>query len=410
LLKIFNDPVHGLIETPVGLPLELIDHPWFQRLRRIRQVGLSNLVYSGAQHSRFSHVMGAMHLTRTALSLLRQKGAEISDAEFEGAVAAILLHDIGHGPFSHALEKVLVPHLRHEQMGLLLMQELDRRLGGRLQLAIRVFQGDYPRPFLHQLIASQLDMDRMDYLMRDSFFTGVQEGIVGTDRILKTLNVHKDRLVVEEKGIYSVEKFIVARRLMYWQVYLHKTALVAENMLVLVLQRARQLLREGFPLECDPNLGWLLAHAEADADPQELIRRFTAIDDTEIMYGLKRWSQSSTPLIADLSNRLLKRRLLKIKFYPEEVSQEKLQNIQDHFAEKLNLTPEAVEHYVFARKASNRAYEKASAEPIQILYKDGSIRDLAEASDLENIGALSAEVVKHYLCFPGGEVPFPAEI
>jgi HD superfamily phosphohydrolase len=406
LLKIFNDPVHGLIEVPVGLVLELIDHPWVQRLRRIRQVALSNLVYAGAQHSRFSHALGAMHLTRTALGLLEQKGVPLSPEEREATLAAILLHDIGHGPFSHALESVLVPHLRHEQMGQLLLEALDRQFDGRLALARRIFSGDYPRPFLHQLIASQLDMDRMDYLMRDSFFTGVQEGIVGTERILKTLYVHQDRLVVEEKGIYSVEKFIVARRLMYWQVYLHKTALVAENLLVLVLGRVRELLRRGVDLPCDAHLRWLLT-AERPEVP-ELIDRFTAIDDTEIVYGLKSWRSCADPILADLSRRILDRRLLKIKFFPNEISDDFLLFIKKYYQEKLGLSDEALPYYVFARKASNRAYVRQSGEPIQILYKDGRIRELDEASDLENIGALSREVVKHYLCYPGAEAPFPA--
>ena len=352
--------------------------------------------------------MGALHLTQTALSLLRHKGISISEDEYEATLIAILLHDVGHGPFSHALESVLVPHLRHEQMSLLIMQELNRVFNRDLELAIRIFEGQYGRPFFHELISSQLDMDRMDYLMRDSFYTGVQEGIVGTDRIIKTLNVHNDKLVVEEKGLYSVEKFIVARRLMYWQVYLHKTALVAENMLVQVLEMAREELKEGVDLSCDVNLIWLLRDADEKTEPRQLVKWFTAIDDTEIMYGLKQWRYAKHPILSDFCNRLIDRRLLKIRFYKQMVPAEEVLRVRNYYQEALNLPEEASASYVFGKQVSNRAYEARNAESIQILYKDGSTRDLADASDLANIGALRREVVKYYLCYPGSNhFPFP---
>ena len=304
-VKIFNDPVHGFIEIPRNFLLRIIDHPWFQRLRRIRQGGMNSLVYAGSTHTRFSHAMGAMHLTRVALDTLRKKDVEITEAEYEGALAAILLHDAGHGPFSHSLEGLLAPGVPHEQLSLEIMLELNRELAGALDLAIDIFLGRHPKPFLHELVSSQLDMDRMDYLMRDSFFTGVQEGIVGTERIIKTLDARDGRLVVEQKGIYSAEKFIIARRLMYWQVYLHKTALSAEQMLVRAFRRARQLRRAGAEIWRNEALDFFLALPETPENPPEpgaeLLRHFLALDDTDITYALKQWSREADPALRELA-------------------------------------------------------------------------------------------------------------
>ncbi|MEL6593523.1 MAG: HD domain-containing protein, partial [Bacteroidota bacterium] len=307
--KIINDPVHGFVEIPRGTLLRLIDEPAFQRLRRIKQLGMSSLVYPGAVHTRFNHALGAMHLMRQALDTLRRKKVEISKKEYRAALIAILMHDIGHGPFSHALEYAIIPNLHHEDMSLALMQYLNRKYRGKLDLAIKIFEGEYERGFFHQLVSGQLDMDRMDYLIRDSFFTGVVEGVVGIDRIIKILNVYKDKLVCEDKGIYSLEKFVVARRLMYWQVYLHKAAISAESTLVNILKRVRQLVEEGKTVWLDENLAFFF---ENDISPDDLsdevIERFIRLDDGDIEFALKKWQFSEDKVLADLCQRIASRR------------------------------------------------------------------------------------------------------
>ncbi|MFK7972857.1 MAG: HD domain-containing protein [Bacteroidia bacterium] len=402
--KIINDPVHGFIEIP-GFLRPIIAHPAFQRLRRIKQLGLSFLVYPGAVHTRFHHALGAMHLMRMALDVLRGKGTNISDLECRAALTAILLHDLGHGPFSHTLEYHIVRGMHHEQMSLALMHKLyqdldDPAMREQIALAIRIFTGDYDRPFLHQLISSQLDMDRMDYLIRDSFFTGVAEGVVGLDRIIKTLSVRKDHLLVESKGIYSVEKFVVARRLMYWQVYLHHAALVADFMLGKILERARELFERQAPLWLDDNLSFFFQN---DINPDQLddtiLDRFIQLDDVDIEYHLKRWKLNPDPVISSLCKRVLDRHLLKIKLKNKATSEAKIQALRESAMTKFGIDENEVRYFVFAGKVSNQAYLKENQEPILIRFKNGKVKDLAKASDMANIQALAKPVVKHYVCW-----------
>jgi HD superfamily phosphohydrolase len=400
--KIINDPVHGFIEIPRGLILDLIDTEVFQRLRRIKQLALSSLVYPGAVHSRFNHCIGAMHLTREALDALKSKGVTISPEEHEATLIATLLHDIGHGPFSHALESVILQGLHHERMSKAIMQHLNTQFGGKLSLAIDIFEGKYPRHFLHQLVSSQLDMDRLDYLKRDSYFTGVVEGLVSASRIIKTLNVVDDRIVVEVKGIYSVEKFIVARRLMYWQVYLHRAVLAAEYMIVHILKRAKELMYQGKKLWKNEALEFLFGQnslVEPEITPQ-IIRRYTELDDNDILVAVKEWRKSEDKVLQLLCSNLLQRKLLKARLdvnpYPDEAVLEKLEAC----ARKFGLSKEEARHLAFSGEISNSAYLPAQSEAIEILYKDGRIKSLTEASDMHNIEALSSPVKKYFICYP----------
>lgn len=399
--KIINDPVHGFIEIP-GFLRPVIDHPVFQRLRRIKQLGLSYLVYPGAVHTRFHHAIGAMHLMRQALDTLRRKGVEISEEECRAALTAILLHDLGHGPFSHTLEFHIVRGMHHEQMSLALMELIrddmaSEAMRTQVDLAIRMFTGDYGRPFLHQLISSQLDMDRMDYLIRDSFFTGVAEGVVGLDRIIKTLAVKSDGLVVEQKGIYSVEKFVVARRLMYWQVYLHHTSLVADFMLGKILQRARQQFEAGTDIWLDAQLRYFFERTHEGISKED-IAQFILLDDVSVEYHVKQWQHGPDPVLADLSRRVLNRQLLKLKLKNKAPSEKKLARLRAD-ALQAGIPEEAMDYYVFSGKVSNQAYLQQSQEPILIRYKNGKLKDLATAADMANIRALSQPVVKHYVCW-----------
>lgn len=394
--KIFNDPVHGFIEVPKGILLDLIDSEIFQRLRRIRQLALTSLIYPGAVHSRFNHALGAMYLMQQALETLSSKGIDISPEEKEAAQIAILLHDLGHGPFSHALENVIIPGLHHETMSRSLMDKLNDSYGGKLSLAIQIFEDGYPKRFLHQLVSGQLDMDRMDYLMRDSFFTGVAEGIVGTDRIIKTLNVHDNSLVVEHKGIYSVEKFIIARRLMYWQVYLHKAVISAEYMLVHILKRARHLFLSGQPIWMNETLTWFFTHDFPDGQqiPAEAVEHFIRLDDEDILYGLKQWQFSQDETLAKLCKGLLHRKLLKARLQDTPFAESEVKELraQSGLAD--------AEYFVFTGSVSNLAYLGNQKEPILIQFKDGKVSDLAQASDMHNIEALSSPVKKYFLCWP----------
>lgn len=399
--KILNDPVHGFIEVPSAFLLAIIDHPVFQRLRRIKQVGLSSLVYPGALHTRFNHALGAMYLTQQALGVLRRKGLDITPAETEATLAAILLHDVGHGPFSHALETILVPGVRHEQLSETLMQRLNAEMGGGLSLAIDVFLGRHPKAFLHQLVSSQLDMDRMDYLMRDSFFTGVQEGIVSAERIIKVLNVKDNQLVVEYKGIYSIEKFIMARRLMYWQVYLHKTALAAECMLVNILHRAKQLAVANTLAWCDAHLLRLFQADAAAVPTPELVADFLALDDYDLHYCLKQWQQETDGVLSDLCRRLQERRLLKLRFLAAPLPQAELMALRKQHQGRMGLGDEAVGYYVFQGMASNLPYLQGAQDPIRVMYKDGTVADLAQASDMAPMAGLTGQLDKPYLCTPG---------
>lgn len=399
--KIINDPVHGFIELSNPLLLRIIDHQVFQRLRRIKQLGLSSLVYPGAVHTRFNHALGAMHLTQQALDVLRSKQVPISEEEYEATLIAILLHDLGHGPFSHALEHAIIPDLKHERMSLALMESLNRELDGRLSLAIQIFEGKYERQFLHQLVSSQLDMDRMDYLIRDSFFTGVAEGIVGIDRIIKILNVLDDGLVCESKGIYSVEKFIIARRLMYWQVYLHKAAVAAEYMMLNILKRARQLAAEEGPLFLEGPLAYFFRSPVSSTRlNDEVIQQFIRLDDNDIEFHIKKWRHNPDRVLAELCDRLLNRQLLKVKIREKPFGEKKINRYIQRYTEQQGYTFEEARYFVFHGEVANQAYLKKSNEPILIWYKTGKLKELAMASDMKNIQALSRPVVKNYLCHP----------
>jgi HD superfamily phosphohydrolase len=393
--KIFNDPVYGFVSVPYGLLLDLIDHPYFQRLRRIRQLGLAPYVYPGALHTRFHHALGALHLMQEAIEVLRSKDASISDEEAEAVNAAILLHDIGHGPFSHALEHTLVD-MHHEDISGLFMEELNRQFDGRLALAIDIFQNKYPKKFLHQLVSGQLDMDRMDYLNRDSFFTGVSEGVISYDRIIKMLAVYEGELVVEEKGIYSIEKFLIARRLMYWQVYLHKTGVAAEQMLIHTLRRARELALEGVQLEAPRHLAWFLYRREGRViAPEDLSSHFALLDDNDVTAAIKYWSEAADFTLSFLSKGLLDRRLFRLEWLSEPVSSDRLDEVRQQvariFGEKAVLA-----HFVFTGSESNRAYDDAE-EQIKILFKNGAVRPITECSDVPLFTQL---VTKHFICYP----------
>jgi uncharacterized protein len=400
--KIINDPVHGFIEIPRGIILGLIDTDIFQRLRRIQQLALSSLVYPGAVHSRFNHCIGAMHLTGQALDVLRSKGVRISAEEYESTLIAILLHDIGHGPFSHALENVILQGLHHERMSKAMMLHLNERFQGRLQMAIQIFEGTYPRRFLHQLVSSQLDMDRMDYLKRDSYFTGVVEGLVSASRIIKTLNVVDDRIVVESKGIYSVEKFIVARRLMYWQVYLHRAVLAAEFMIVNILKRAKELMYANHRLWKTEALEFLFGQntlLEPTITP-EVIQRYIQIDDNDINVAVKQWRNSGDKVLELMCSNLLQRKLLKARLQDTPTQESQMAEMRAEYRRRLGLNDQEIRYFVFSGQISNKAYSSDTQEPIEVLQKDGTVEDISTASDLHNIMALSGQVRKYFVCYP----------
>ena len=398
-LKIINDPVYGFINLPFEIIFDLIEHPWFQRLRRIQQLGFTNLVYPGAIHTRFHHALGAMHLMTQAINVLRSKGISISDTEAVGVTIAILLHDVGHGPFSHALEKSIVKNTDHEELSLLFMQQLNEQFDGKLSMAIEIFKNEYPKKFLHQLVSSQLDMDRLDYLTRDSFFTGVYEGVVGYNRIIKMLNVKDDELVVEAKGIYSIEKFLIARRLMYWQVYLHKTVLVAELMLIKVLERAKELVLCGSTIFTTNALAYFLKDEQINTEQLQLLDQFSRLDDNDIYSCLKEWQSDEDSILSSLSERLINRNLLKIKLENEAFDSSELEMLKLKVKAKYKVTDANLHYLVFSNTTTNRAYN-IKTNNINILFKNGDIKDVANASDHLNISKLSNEVVKHYLCYP----------
>ena len=398
--KILNDPVYGFVTLRHGRAMDLMDHRFMQRLRRISQLGLSHLVYPGAVHNRFHHAVGCMHLMQEAIESLRNKGVEITEAEAEAACLAILLHDVGHGPFSHALEHSIVQGVNHEDISALIMGRLNEEMGGALDLAIQIFNDHHPKPFLHQLVSSQLDMDRLDYLARDSFYSGVTEGKVGSERILKMLNVVDGQLVVEEKGIYSIEKFIVARRLMYWQVYLHRTVLSAEHMLTLVLRRAKHLVRQGHKVFASPALS-LFLHDDLDraqflADPM-VLERFCELDDSDVFVAMKAWRHHEDRVLALLSQRLLDRGLFRIELRPEPFSEAEVRERIDASAQHFGLSSEDAEFLVSNARIDNKAYVPRG---IMVLYKDGTIRDFAEANDHLSLQLLSKPVEKSFLCYP----------
>lgn len=404
--KIVNDPVWGFIELNSGLLFDLIEHPYFQRLRRIRQLGLTSLVYSGANHTRFEHSIGAMYLMRTAVQVLRDKGVEITEEEEEGVTAAILLHDLGHGPFSHALEESIVKGISHEELSLLFMQDLNECLGGRLELAIRIFLDQYPKHFLHLLVSSQLDMDRLDFLKRDSFYCGVSEGVVSSDRIIKMLDVRNDQLVVEAKGIYSVEKFLIARRMMYWQVYLHKTVVSAERTLENLLRRATDLIAAGSEVisaaAFDPFLkGEITARDFRSPDSsirKQALARFAGLDDSDVLSSVKGWISHPDAILSDLSQRIVNRKLMKIKLSQHPFGEGQLQEIREKVEEKLGIGDDSAPYFITVGVMSNNAYQP-NEEAILILYKNGKLKDIRDASDI-NLEVLSKTVRKHFVCYP----------
>lgn len=399
-LKIFNDPIYGFITIPNTLVFDLIEHRYFQRLRRISQMGLSYLVYPGAHHTRFHHALGCMHLMQKAIQTLRFKKVVISEEEEEALLAAILLHDIGHGPFSHAMEHSIVNGVSHEQISLLFMEELNRTFNGSLTLAIKMFRGEYHRKFMHQLISSQFDMDRTDYLKRDSFYTGIAEGNINSERLITMLNVVDNELVIEEKGIYSVEKFLVARRLMYWQAYLHKTGLSAEQLLIRVLQRAKELVSEGVDLKASTALEYFLTNkVEIQHFNASVLDIFSRLDDYDIISAMKEWQFHDDFVLSRLCTMILNRDLLKIKYRKKPLPEKKLEKHINLFKEKYNVPEETARYFVFTGEVENLAYSM-DKENIHILMKSGKVSDVVKASDLLNLEALSKPVTKYYVCYP----------
>lgn len=401
MAKIISDPVFGFIQIPTGLLLDIVKHPLFQRLNRIKQLGLSSNVYPGAQHTRFQHSLGAFHLMSEAIISLKRKGNFIFDSEAEAVQAAILLHDIGHGPFSHVLEHTLVHGVEHEDISLMLMQKINNDFKGQLNLAIEIFKDHYPKRFLHQLISSQLDMDRLDYLRRDSFFTGVTEGNIGSARIIRMLNVKDDHLVVEKKGIYSIENYLMNRRLMYWQVYLHKTSVAAEKVLINVLVRAEELCKKGVDLFASPALSYFLKNpvdkAWWDAHPDAL-ENYALLDDNDIWCALKVWCHHPDKVLSLLSQDMVNRRIFKVEVSDEPASEEKITAIRTELAERYKLPYEETSYLVDASTVQKDMY-RMEDDSIEILFDDGSSKDISQVSDMLNVELLSKKVRKHYLCY-----------
>jgi HD superfamily phosphohydrolase len=399
-LKILNDPIYGFITITNPLVYDLIQHPYFQRLRRISQMGMSYLVYPGAHHTRFHHALGCMHIMQKTIQVLKFKGIAISAEEETALNIAILLHDIGHGPFSHAMEHSIVENVNHEAISLLFMDRLNEIFEGKLTLAIQIFRGDYHRRFMLQLISSQLDMDRMDYLKRDSFYSGVAEGNINSERLIQMFNVQDDMLVIEEKGIYSVEKFLVARRLMYWQAYLHKTSVAAELILTKILKRAKELTQSGILLPASEPLQFFLQNKISLTDFNEaVLTKFSYLDDFDIISAIKSWQFHDDFVLSELSKMIINRDLLKIKMQAEKVDKAQAIVLRERFMEMNGLSEKEAEYFVFKGKIKNQAYNK-TGEPIHILKKDRTIEDVVEASDQLNLKALSKPVTKYYLCFP----------
>ena len=399
--KIINDPIYGFVQIEKGIIFDLVKHPFFQRLRRISQLGLSYLVYPGAYHTRFHHAIGCVFLMNKAIDQIRKKGHKITRKEAEAVCIAILLHDIGHGPFSHTLEKNIV-NINHESLSLFFMQELNEQFGGKLSLAIQIFKDEYKKKFLHQLVSSQLDMDRLDYLKRDSFYSGVQEGVIGTERIINMLNVVDDYLVIEEKGIYSIEKFLIARRLMYWQVYLHKTVLSAENTLIKTVTRAKELILKGKEVFATTALLFFLENKFRKKDFEnnpKLLHQFAKLDDYDILSSIKQWTTDDDNVLALLSNMIINRKLLKVKIQQKPFSQQEISKHKKEVMKRLKITEEKADFFVFSEKVSNSAYSYEKAK-INILMKDGSIKELKDASDQLLNKMISKKVNKFFLCYP----------
>jgi HD superfamily phosphohydrolase len=402
--KIFNDPVHGFITIPHELIFDIIEHPYFQRIRRIQQLGFSNYVYPGANHTRFHHALGAFHLMRKAISILKIKGNEITEQEELSALIAILLHDIGHGPFSHTLENILIKGVSHEEISRIYMHRLNEHFNGKLTMAIEIFQGTYHKKFLHQLVSSQLDVDRLDYLTRDSFFTGVNEGVISYDRIIEMMSVSHDDLVIEQKGIYSIENFVIARRLMYWQVYLHKTVVCVEQMLVKAIERAKELIGNGVKLDASPALDYFFRHDVTALDfenDKDVLELYSRLDDMDIMSALKYWRHSDDLILRLLCASILDRRLFKIQMSNQPFASAGVDKLVTQVADEYKISKEDARYLVWTDSTTNHAYNPAE-DRINILTSDGRVTDIATASDQFNISGLSEPVVKYYLCYPKG--------
>ena len=400
--KIINDPVFGFIRIPRGVLLDIVKHPLFQRLNRISQLGLASVVYPGARHTRFQHSLGAFHLMSEAVLSLQQKGQFIFDSEAEAVLAAILMHDIGHGPFSHVLENTLISGISHEDLSLMMMEQINRDMNGQLNLAISIFKDEYPKRFLHQLISSQLDMDRLDYLRRDSFYTGVTEGNIGSARIIKMLNVVDDSLVVEHKGIYSLENYLTTRRLMYWQVYLHKTTVACEKVLVNVLRRAKHLTREGHEVFASPALAYFL-HNDVDADwfrhHDDALRMYEELDDSDIWSAMKAWRHDDDKILSTLACDMLDRHIFHVEVSEAPVAEEYIAKKAQTIAEVMGIGVEDARRYMMSVNTIQKDMYNVDDDSIAVLYKDGTIKDVSEASELLNVQLLSKKIRKYYLCY-----------
>ena len=399
--KIINDPVYGFITLNKGILLNIVDHPYFQRLSRIKQLGLTYLVYPGAHHTRFHHAAGAAHLMTQAIQTLKKNGVLINKEEEEAVILAILLHDIGHGPFSHALENSFVKGISHEDISVKFMNFLNQEFDGALDLALQIFQDKYPKRFLHDLVSSQLDMDRLDYLKRDSFFTGVSEGVVSNQRIIKMFHVVNDEIVIKEKGIYSIEKFIVARRFMYWQVYLHKTVLSAEFLLAKIIERARELINNGEKLLVLPSIKYFFENTiyKENISEYDFLSVFSKLDDYDVLYSVKVWADSNDQVISKLSQMLINRKLLKVKISHHKFTNDEIEEMKQYHQKKLGFSNLEMNYFVFQNQMTNNAYDPRKDE-IKILFNNGTLKDITLASDNLNISALSKPVKKYYLFAP----------
>ena len=400
--KIINDPVFGFIKIPRGLLYNIVQHPLMQRLNRINQLGLASVVYPGARHTRFQHSLGAFHLMSEAILSLQQKGNFIFDSEAEGVEAAILMHDIGHGPFSHVLEHTLISGISHEDLSLLMMEQINRDMNGQLNLAIKIFKDEYPKHFLHQLISSQLDMDRLDYLRRDSFYTGVTEGNIGSARIIKMLNVVDDALVVEQKGIYSLENYLTTRRLMYWQVYLHKTAVACEKVLVNTLLRAKDLTQAGHDVFAPPSLKYFLQNnvdAKWFANHDEALTMYEDLDDNDIWSAMKAWKYSADKILSTLATDMLDRHIFRVEVNETPVGEERIAGIAADIAQRMDISADDARRYMMSINTIQKDMYNVDDDSITIVYKDGTMKDVSEASELLNVQLLSKKIRKYYLCY-----------
>lgn len=399
--KIINDPIFGFIKIPRGLLLNIVEHPLMQRLTRIKQLGLTSMVYPSAQHTRFQHSIGAFHLMSEAITSLTQKGNFIFDSEAEAVGAAILMHDIGHGPFSHVLEHTLIRGISHEEISLLMMEQINREMKGELNLALKIFKNDYPKRFLHQLISSQLDMDRLDYLRRDSFFTGVTEGNIGSARIIKMLDVHDDNLVVNSKGIYTIENYLMARRLMYWQVYLHKTTVSSEKVLVNALLRAKQLANNGKRIFAPPCLKYFLYNdidAETFKNNENAQQHYAKLDDNDIISSLKVWADNEDKVLSTLASDIINRKIFKVEIYNEPISIDYIENKKRQIANKFNISLNDANYFICVDTIQKDLYS-LDDDQITILFKDNTVKDISESSEVLNIALLSKKIRKYYLCY-----------